>query len=121
MPQGNADYSTRWRRIKEEFSERYLAEGGHEAELSASRIRRKERGIWQRRFWEHTIENEHDLERHVDYIHYNPVKHGLVTCPCDWPFSSFHRWVRQGDYATDWGCTTAGPVRLDDLDETAME
>jgi putative transposase len=121
LPKGDSDYSMRWRRIKEEFTERFLAEGGTESQRSSSRVERKERGVWQRRFWEHTIEDDDDFERHVDYIHYNPVKHGLVTCPRDWPYSSFSRWVRQGDYAPEWGCTQRGPLPFDDLDETAME
>jgi putative transposase len=121
LPQGDSDYSTRWRRIKEEFTERFLAEGGIEGERSSSRLAREERAVWQRRFWEHTILDDQDFERHVDYIHYNPVKHGLVASPRDWPFSSFHRWVRRGDYPPDWGCTTHGPLQFDDLDETAME
>jgi putative transposase len=121
LPQGDADYSLRWRRIKEDFIEQYLAGGGAEGDLSGSRRRRKERGIWQRRFWEHTIADEDDLARHVDYIHYNPVKHGLVTRAADWEFSSFHRWVLRGDYSPDWGRTEIAPVALADLDETAME
>jgi putative transposase len=121
LPRGDADYSLRWRRVKEEFTERFLAGGGGEGGRSASRLRRRERGVWQRRFWEHTIEDEGDFERHVDYIHYNPVKHGLVASPRDWPFSSFSRWVRQQAYPPDWGCASHGPVRFDDLDETAME
>jgi putative transposase len=111
----------RWRRIKEEFTEKYLAEGGEEGHTSSSRVRRKERGIWRRRFWEHTIVDETDFERHVDYIHYNPVKHGLVACPRDWPYSSFQRWVQREAYPPDWGGAEHGPIRFDDLDETAME
>ena len=75
----------------------------------------------QRRFWEHTIKDEDDLQDHMDYIHYNPVKHGLVKGPRDWPYSSFHRWVKLGVYSKDWGCPEHGPLRFDRLDETAME
>jgi putative transposase len=121
LPKGDSDYTVRWRRIKEEFTERFLAAGGKEGDRSSSRIQRKERGVWQRRFWEHTILEEDDFERHVDYIHYNPVKHGFVTCPRDWPFSSFHRWVRLGDYPLDWWCSAGVALRFEDLDETAME
>lgn len=71
--------------------------------VSRSRTIRGERGIWQRRFWEHTIRDERDYERHVDYIHFNPVKHGYVTRVGDWPYSSFHRFVEKGIYPTDWG------------------
>lgn len=116
LPRGDADYSTRWRRIKEEFTRRYLAEGGLELEQTTSRRDRKERGVWQRRFWEHAIRDETDLERHFDYIHYNPVKHGLAACPRDWPFSSFHRCVRENHYPADWGCSSAPPPSLGDLD-----
>ena len=70
---------------------------------SPSRAKKGERGIWQRRYWEHTLRDEADFVRHVDYIHYNPVKHGHVTRVRDWPFSSFHRMVRLGVYALDWG------------------
>jgi putative transposase len=121
LPPADSDYALRWRRIKEGFTERFLAEGGVEGERSPSRRAREERAVWQRRFWEHTIQDDEDFERHVDYIHYNPVKHGLVPCPRDWPFSSFSRWVQQGHYETDWGCSSQGPLRFDDLDETAME
>jgi putative transposase len=68
-----------------------------------SKVLKREKGIWQRRYWEHTIRNERDLARHVDYIHYNPVKHGLVSRVCEWPYSSFHQYVKQGDIAADWG------------------
>ena len=118
LPAGDAAYSVRWKRIKEEFTQRYLQAGGAEGQRSASRQRRKERGIWQRRFWEHTIHDEDDFERHVDYIHYNPVKHGLVSCPRDWPYSSFHRWVKLGVYTNYWG---SGPMHFNDLAESAME
>jgi putative transposase len=87
LPVSDGNFSVRWRRIKEEFTEQYLLAGGQESPRSASRQRRQERGIWQRRFWEHIIRDEVDFERHLDYIHYNPVKHGLVACPRDWPFS----------------------------------
>ena len=64
--------------------------------------------MWQPKYWEHTLEDEDDFERHFDYIHYNPVKHGLVRCPRDWPWSSFHRWVRVGVYPEDWACWRDG-------------
>src|SRR5262245_5704807 len=121
LPGGDADFSVRWKRIKEEFTERYLGAGGEEGCRSNSRRRRQERGVWQRRFWEHTIKDENDLERHFDYIHYNPVKHGLVKCPRDWPYSSFHRWVQLGVYPPDWGRSEHGALKFEDLDETAME
>ena len=107
LPDGDADYSTRWSLIKARFS-RSIALG---EPLSESRNRRRERGIWQRRFHEHTIRDEDDLRRHVDYIHWNPVKHGHVERAMDWPHSSFHRYVREGDLAPDW----AAPPSLADV------
>jgi putative transposase len=70
---------------------------------SSSKTAKREKGIWQRRYWEHVIRDETDLTRHVDYIHYNPVKHGHVDRACDWPHSSFHRYVARGDLPVDWG------------------
>jgi putative transposase len=99
LPEGDADFPTRWTLIKRGFSARI--EKGESR--SASRIAKGERGIWQRRFWEHTVRNEADFARHVDYVHFNPVKHGLVSSACDWPFSSFRRAVAVGYYPTDWG------------------
>lgn len=71
--------------------------------MNPSRRDRREITIWQRRFWEHTVRDEEDLAKHFDYIHYNPVKHGLVQRTRDWPYSSFHRLVKQGIYPVDWG------------------
>ena len=100
LPPGDARYSMRWNQIKGAFSNQLpRAES-----ISASRAGRRERGIWQRRFWEHLIRNQDDLARHVDYVHYNPVKHGHVAKVSDWPFSSFHRFVRRGWLSEDWGC-----------------
>ena len=78
--------------------------------LKISKAGREEgrRGVWQPRYWEHTLEDEDDFERHFDYIHYNPVKHGYVKCPRDWPWSSFHRWVEADVYPRNWACSTAG-------------
>ena len=92
LPPDDADYSLRWRLIKTKFSAHFpRAEN-----LSASKQRRHERGIWQRRFYEHTVRDETDLQRCADYIHFNPVKHGLCGNVRDWAFSSFHRYVRDG-------------------------
>lgn len=71
--------------------------------ISLSRRLRREAGLWQRRFWEHRICDEQDLHRHLDYLHWNPVRHGLVQQVVDWPWSSFHRLVREGVYPADWG------------------
>jgi len=100
LPPDDADFSMRWNQIKGGFSNRLP----RTERISDSRARKRERGIWQRRFWEHLIRNEDDLARHVDYLHYNPVKHGYVGKAVDWPFSSFHRFVRRGWLAKDWGC-----------------
>lgn len=99
LPGGDADFSTRWSLIKSNFS-RTIEKGER---VSASRGKRGERGIWQRRFWEHLIRDEEDFNRHVDYIHWNPVKHGWVPCVADWPHSSFHDYVERGIYPADWG------------------
>jgi putative transposase len=98
MPEGDADFARRWRLIKSAFSRR-LPTG---EQISDSRAAKGERGIWQRRYWEHAIRDENDFARHIDYIHINPVKHGLVTRVRDWPFSSFHRMVKLGVYPEDW-------------------
>jgi putative transposase len=98
LPEGDADFATRWRLIKASFS-RNIPPGER---ISASRVAKGERGIWQRRFWEHTIRDEEDFARHVDYVHINPVKHGLVTQVRDWQPSSFHRMVKLGVYPEDW-------------------
>ena len=91
--------SPRWSLIKTGFSR-----GLNPSHLrSASKISKREKGIWQRRYWEHAIRSEQDLARHVDYIHFNPVKHGHVTRASDWPHSSFHRYVQRGLLAGDWG------------------
>ena len=97
LPESDADFSTRWSLIKSGFSR------GLDAQTrSASKIVKREKGIWQRRYWEHAIRDNADLDRHVDYIHFNPVKHGHTLRVRDWPFSSFHRWVRLGAYPVDW-------------------
>ena len=105
LPRGDSAYSRRWAWIKKEFTKSWVAEGGAEAAVSDSRLRNRRRGVWQRRFWEHYLEDEDDLERHLDYIHYNPVRHGLVNAPREWPYSSFHRFVKLGAYPLEWGRT----------------
>jgi putative transposase len=99
LPEDDADFSTRWNLIKSGFSRGLVSADSR----SASKIAKREKGIWQRRYWEHAIRDEADLERHVDYIHFNPVKHGHVTRVADWPHSSFHRYVERGLLAADWG------------------
>jgi putative transposase len=106
LPPGDADFSGRWRRIKGHFSNQVIAAGA-----VVKRRPSGEYALWQRRFWEHTIRNEDDYARHVDYIHFNPVKHGLVSRVRDWPYSSFHLYVRQGLLAEDWAgdASESGP------------
>ncbi len=103
LPEGDADYPLRWSQIKAGFS-RGLPPG---EPLTPSRIAKRERGIWQRRYWEHQIRDETDLARHVDYIHINPVKHGHVERAADWPYSSIHRFIERGWIAADWSAAAA--------------
>ena len=98
LPEGDIDYSLRWRHVKSAFSR---ALPPVEA-ISSSRRAKGERGIWQRRYWEHTLRDENDFARHVDYIHFNPVKHCHIGRVRDWPHSSFHRMVREGILPEDW-------------------
>jgi putative transposase len=98
LPEGDADFSTRWSLIKSGFSR-----GVDAGSRSNSKLAKREKGVWQRRYWEHAIRNEADLERHIDYTHFNPVKHGHVTKVADWPHSSFHRYVERGVLVADWG------------------
>jgi putative transposase len=106
LPEGDADYSKRWGEIKRLFSKEYLELEGIEGPRNESRKKRGEATIWQRRFWEHTIKDEQDLKCHVEYIHYNPVKHGHVLKTADWQWSSFRKFVANGLYPLDWGVTT---------------
>jgi putative transposase len=99
LPAGDADFSLRWSLIKSAFS-RGLS---HEVLRTPSKIAKREKGLWQRRYWEHVIRDDADLARHVDYIHYNPVKHEYVSQVRDWPHSSFHRYVARGILPSDWG------------------
>jgi len=98
MPDGDHDFALRWMLIKQSFA-RAMHVDEH---ITASRLRKGERGIWQRRYWEHVVRDERNLRRCIDYIHLNPVKHGLVARVADWPHSSFHRFVRDGRLSADW-------------------
>lgn len=98
LPDGEADFASRWGLFKSSFSRGLPAS----ATRSASKVAKREKGIWQRRYWEHAVRDDVDFERHVDYIHYNPVKHGLVTRVADWRHSSFHRYVNRGILPADW-------------------
>jgi putative transposase len=109
LPPGGDRYSLRWRRIKEEFTRSFLAGGGTELAQSASRNRQGYRGVWQKRFWEHTCRDEDDLKRCVDYVHWNPKKHEVAERVAYWPWSSFARFVRLGEYDRDWGTQDPTP------------
>jgi putative transposase len=98
LPEGDTDFSGRWREIKKAFVKGLPAE----ERRSAVRVARGERGVWQRRFWEHAIRDERDYAAHVDYVHFNPVKHGLANAASDWPYSSFRSCVARGMYPADW-------------------
>ncbi len=102
LPAGDNNFPGRWNFIKRSFTTHFLKAGGSSPQVSAGKERER-RGVWQRRYWEHAIENEEDFAAHFDYIHYNPVKHQLVQCPREWKPSSFHRWVNAGVYPDGWG------------------
>jgi putative transposase len=109
LPENDSRYSVRWGLIKERFTRQYLS--NHEVPpRSLSRVSKREHAVWQRRFWEHTIQGQSDFDRHVDYIHYNPVRHGLVMAARDWPHSSFTAWVAQGAYEANWGSNDLPPL-----------
>lgn len=99
LPPGDSDFSTRWNLLKGNFS-RSVEKGER---ISCSRAKRRERGLWQRRYWEHLIRDQEDFNRHIDYIHWNPVKHGWANRVSDWPHSSFHAYVARGVYPITWG------------------
>jgi putative transposase len=104
LPPGDSDYSTRWKNIKTEFS-KALPNTEYRDRV---RIKTGARGIWQRRFWEHTIRDDADYAAHIDYVHLNPYKHGWVERVRDWPYSSFHKYVAMGVYPLDWLTDGAG-------------
>ena len=108
IPDEQQDYSTRIRLIKHRFTRAWLDGGRQEGPSSASRQLRGLRGVWQKRFYEHTIRNQREFRRHVVYVHMNPVKHDLVQRAIDWPWSTFHRHVQEGLLPPDW----AGPTEL---------
>ncbi len=97
LPSGDSDYAGRWRLIKSRFTHALVKAG-----IGLSKNSKGEYDLWQRRFWEHTIRGPEDFRRHLEYIHFNPVKHGWAKRVRDWPYSTFHRFVRQGVYPLDW-------------------
>jgi putative transposase len=115
LPEGDANFSRRWAWLKREFTRRWL-----EAASDSGQTYQRRRTVWQPRFWEHTIRDERDFANHLDYVHYNPVKHGHVARPHDWEHSSFHRFVKFGWYDPDWGAVPE-TMSLPDLSKTASE
>lgn len=103
LPPGDAAYDVRWRQIKSRFTQLFLENGGEPGNISISRRKKNEHGVWQPRYFEHTVRDEEDLKHCVDYVHINPLKHGLVQRVRDWPWSSFHKYVRSGEYTAEWG------------------
>lgn len=110
LPPNDSNFATRWRLIKMEFSKTLPKT----ERLSEARARRGERGIWQRRYWEHLIRDEADFRAHMDYVHINPVKHGLVACVAEWPHSTFHRLSEVGIYPPDWAGGRETVLEYDD-------
>ena len=108
LPPGDADFATRWRLIKTWFTKH--CDPALRQETNRSRVARREQALWQHRYWEHAIRDESDFSRHLDYIHYNPVRHGHVASAMAWPYSSFRRYVENGYYTPDWG---GGTMDLD--------
>ena len=113
LPEGDSNYPTRWYLIKSHFSRDFNRSSD---QPSALRSKKGERVVWQRRYWEHTITNEKDFENHIDYIHFNPVHHGLVNIPGDWEYSTFKMYVQDGRYNPDWTM-----IPNDDIWKTAWE
>jgi putative transposase len=114
LPEGDDDYSARWRKLKGLFTREFRRRGGSEGTGSESRQSKGEAAVWQRRFWEHRIRDVDDFRRHVEYVHFNPVKHGYVTRLEDWKWSSFHDHVARGWIEPDWG--TIEPEGIVNLD-----
>jgi putative transposase len=121
LPEGDKDFSVRLRLIKTYVTKHYGGKLGINAEVSLSRQKRQEKNLWQRRFWEHLIRDERDYALHCDYIHYNPVRHGLCPKAEDWQFSSIHRFIAQGQYPPDWGVTEAPEKPQDQCSHLIMK
>jgi len=95
MPENDDDFSIRWSMIKRRFTRQWLTLHQSKVQRTPRMQYKREPGIWQRRFWEHLIRDQDDMANHMDYIHYNPIKHALVACPHHWPYSTFHHWVKK--------------------------
>ena len=112
----DSDYSSRWQQIKHRFTERWLQAGGEEATVTAAQKRRGNRGVWQKRFRDRLIRDEDEFKALLDYIHYNPVKHGYVAKPGEWEWSTFKNWVECGEYDSCWGNDPEGRIDTSALD-----
>ena len=125
LPQDDTDFSSRWAAIKARLTHNWLRSGHRERPRSRSRFKHRNRGVWQRRFWEHAIRDESDFEKHLHYVHYNPIKHALARCAHAWPHSTFQKWVKADVYVASWQCGCNGTVLkapdFHSLDELQME
>jgi putative transposase len=110
LPDGDSDYPTRVHLIKTAFTRSVPGQLRYADKQSGSRIAKGEQPVWQRRYWEHMIRDERDLQAHLDYIHINPVKHGLVAAAREWPYSTFLQWVERGAYDLWWGSDEMPPL-----------
>jgi putative transposase len=113
LPEEDCDFSTRWNLIKGNFTRHYE---NLDRDISESRRAKREKTVWQRRFWEHLVRNDDEFNRLCDYIHYNPVKHGLVRSPGEWPESTFLEFVTKGLYPKDWGLTVSRELKTMSLE-----
>ncbi len=121
LPENDANFPKRWAWLKKEFTKRYLQNGGLEQPVSESRVKYRNRGVWQRKFWEHAIKDEDEFQTYFDYIHWNPVKHGYVNSPANWLHSSFHRWAKKGVYEKNWGHSLQEPENLKKINHDVGE
>ncbi|MFG0330077.1 MAG: transposase [Phycisphaerales bacterium] len=115
LPPDDFEYPKRIAWMKQRFTRLWLEGGGDEVRGTVAQRNDRRRGVWQPRYWEHTVRDRYSMHRIMAYIHFNPVKHGYVRRPRDWPYSSFHRCVRQGLYRIDWGSVAV--VKEFDLDQ----
>lgn len=114
LPEGDSDFSTRWRLVKAGFSR--ACQRSPVDQIPSSLLRKREKGVWQQKFWEHCIRDDMDFNAHCDYIHYNPVKHGLARSPGEWPHSTFGQFVQAGFYPPDWGHSISPQVMAMELE-----
>lgn len=117
LPENDAPYAARWAVIKSCVTKKCGNMSDPREHVNISRSHRQEGGVWQRRFWEHVIRDEPDFHRHLDYLHWNPVKHGYAKTPMDWPYSTIHRFVAQGFYLPNWGGGGADEYPADNFGE----